>query len=91
MQLDGSFLFAEKFKVTVDAYLMGGIQALNATDGSVIDLKSIVNLGVGFEYLISNSASLFVNGYNILGESYQRYLYYDSRELQIIGGVSFSF
>lgn len=85
------FKLAEKFKINVDAQLLGGIKAPNPADGMAIELDGIVNLDAGISYLISNRASVFINGYNLLGKSYQRYLNYDSRQLQLIGGLSYSF
>lgn len=87
----GSFLLGQKFKLTTDFKLMGGVKALDPSDGSTIDLNGITNIDVGINYQISDRASIYVNGYNLLGQSYQRYLYYTSRELQIIAGLSYSF
>jgi len=91
IDLTGSFLFGQKIKLTTDLKLLGGMQARNPSDGSAIDLSNITNIDLGLHYLISDRASVFVNGYNLLGQSYQRYLYYSSRELQLIAGLSYSF
>jgi len=91
LEFTGVFLVGQKFKITADVFLMGGIKARNPSDGAVIELGAISNIDLGLQYLVSNRASIFVNGYNILGQSYQRYLYYSSRELQWIAGLSYSF
>ena len=70
---------------------MGGIKSRNPADGAVIELDAITNIDIGLEYLISDKASIFGNAYNILGQSFQRYLFYGSRELQWVAGLSYSF
>ncbi len=86
-----SLLLVEKFKITADINLMGGIKAMNISDGSPVSLDPIANIDLGLQYIISGRASLYANSYNLLGNSYQRYLNYISRELQWIAGISFSF
>ncbi len=91
LEFTSSFIVGEKFKIKADAYLMGGIKSRDPTDGSTIALDAITNIDIGLEYIISDRASIFGNTYNILGKSYQRYLFYGSRELQWIAGLSYSF
>ncbi len=91
IEFQSSFLVGDKFKITADADLMGGIKALNINSGETISLDPITNIDLGLQYIISGRASIYVNAYNLLGKSYQRYLYYGSRELQWIAGLSLSF
>jgi len=85
------FKLADKFNITADAYFMGGLKARAPVTGQVEELDPILDISVGLEYLISKQASIFVNTYNVIGKEYERYLNYPSRQLQVIGGLSYSF
>jgi hypothetical protein len=86
-----TFNFGQKIKLNADAYLLSGIVAQRPSISSAITLESIVDIDIGLEYLISKQASVFINGYNIIGNEYERFLNYPSRGLQIIAGLSYSF
>ncbi len=53
------------------------------------DLYTDVN--VGFEYRYTKRLSVFLNFYNILNESVERWTYYPTQGFSFIGGLTFSF
>jgi len=86
-----TFKILDKFKLTADAYIIGGIKARQPISGITTELDPIVDLNVGFEYLISKQASVFFKTYNLLSRENQRFLNYSSREFQWLAGLSYSF
>jgi hypothetical protein len=43
------------------------------------------------EYVVSDSFSVFVHGYNLTSNNYQVFLNYPVRGLQVLGGVTWRF
>lgn len=86
-----TFTFFEKFKITADAYIMGGLKARDPGTGNVIEMDAIQDIDLGLSYLISEQASVFIKTYNVIGHENQRYLNYSTRDLQWLAGLSYSF
>ena len=86
-----TFNIGQKIKFNADAYLLSGIIAQSPSTGNSVSLESIIDIDLGLEYLISNQASVFINGYNLLGNEYERFLNYPNRGLQLLAGLSYSF
>ena len=86
-----SVFIGQKIKLNADLYMLSGILARDPGNGTVVNLKSIVDIDLGLEYIISKQASVFVNTYNVLGKEYERFLNYPNRGLQVIAGLSYSF
>ncbi len=86
-----TFTLFEKFKITADAYILGGLKARDPGTGTVIEMDAIQDIDLGFSYLISDQAALFFKTFNIIGKENQRYLNYSIRELQWLAGLSYSF
>ncbi|MDQ3536872.1 MAG: hypothetical protein M3421_14730 [Bacteroidota bacterium] len=80
-----------KIHLSGDLNVLGGIKAKNFTTNEVVDLDGIVDLSLKGDYLFSNRFSIFLSFNNILSKNYERYLYYPSRGLVVMGGVSYSF
>ncbi|HKG05171.1 MAG TPA: TonB-dependent receptor [Pedobacter sp.] len=57
----------------------------------VVTIRSFVDLGAGATYKINNQFSAFAKVNNLLGNSYSRYLYYQTIGMNIFGGISYSF
>ncbi len=57
----------------------------------IVTLKSYVDFSAGAEYKLNNKLGLYIRANNILGNTYQQYLYYPKLGLTITGGFNFSF
>lgn len=78
---------SEKLLVSATVLTMGGIQAPANVDFGISDLDSFIVLGLGFNYLLSERGSAFIEVNNLLNKEYQRYIGYPVRGLTFkIGG-----
>lgn len=100
---NASFKIADKVKLNADLYFQGETKAkLYSYDNSsatvpapilteVKTLKAFADLGVGAEYLYNKKISAFIKANNLLGNDYQRYLFYPNFGFNILGGISYGF
>lgn len=58
---------------------------------SVVKVKSFMDISAGAEYRINNQFGVFLRANNLLGKSYQKYLYYSRLGLNLFGGLNYSF
>ena len=56
----------------------------------IVTLNSYTDLNLGLEYFYKKF-SFFVQGNNLLGQTYERYYNYDSFGLNILGGITARF
>lgn len=87
----GTYNIFNKILLNTDLNLLGGIKAKNFQSNEVHKLKDIVDLSVKADYLFSEKFSIFLSFNNILSKNYERYLYYPSRGLVVMAGVTYSF
>ena len=88
---NNSFVFSKKLFATLDLYYLAGLQAKNFASNRTIKQKNIADLNLKVDYLLTRHFSAFVSVNNLLGRSYERYLYYPQQGLNFLGGLSFSF
>ena len=88
---NNSFVFSKKMFATVDAYYIGGLKNRNFMTGQTVSLKPIVDLNLKIDYLLTRHFSAFASINNLLGKSYERYLYYPQQGLNFLAGLSFQF
>ncbi|WP_288424508.1 TonB-dependent receptor [uncultured Spirosoma sp.] len=86
-----SYTLNKKLFVTADLYYYEGIQNKNFTSGQTFTLKPIYDANLKIDYFLGDQISAFVSINNIIGQNYQRYLYYQSMGLNFLGGISYSF
>ena len=88
---NNSFVFSKKMFATIDAYYIGGLKNKNFQTGTTHNLKSIVDLNLKIDYLLTRNFSAFASINNLLGKNYERYLYYPQQGLNFLAGLSFQF
>lgn len=86
-----SYSLEKKLFVTSDFYVYGGIHDKNFVTGETVRLPVIYDLNLKIDYLLGKQVSAFISFNNILGQTYQRYLYYKVQGLNFLGGISYSF
>lgn len=86
-----SYTLNKKLFVTADLYYYEGIQNKNYASGLTYTLKPIYDANLKIDYFLGQQISAFVSINNIIGQNYQRYLYYQSMGLNFLGGISYSF
>jgi hypothetical protein len=75
---------------------MGGlkarsIQGIEAIPFQPVNLKTIADLQLKADFMITDRLSVFAEGNNILNGKNTRWLNYPVRGIQLIGGASFKF
>ncbi|AEI50891.1 TonB-dependent receptor [Runella slithyformis] len=88
---NNSFVFSKKMFATIDAYYLGGMKNRNFLTGKTVNLKSIIDLNLKVDYLLTRNFSIFASVNNLLGKSYERYLYYPQQGLNFLAGLSLQF
>lgn len=91
-QLDGRIVWTPlpKWQWQWQSTFIGGIQA-QRPGGQIDTLQPILDLSIYTHYQLSPAWGIFAQAANILSQSYSRYLYYPSRKLTFIGGLSYRF
>ncbi|MCU0341181.1 MAG: TonB-dependent receptor [Spirosomaceae bacterium] len=88
---NNTFVFSKKLVGTLDLYYLGGIKNRNFQTGQTVNLKAITDLNLKVDYLLSRNFSAFASINNLLGKTYERYLYYPQQGLNFLTGISFQF
>jgi hypothetical protein len=90
--INNNFMPTSKWLVQGNAKLMGGIQGtLVSEDLPASVLPAIIDLQVKVDYKITDRATLFIEGNNLLNRKNQRFINYPVRGIQGIIGASFKF
>ncbi len=59
--------------------------------GRRVSIPAFADIGAGAEYRVNNQIGIYIRANNLLGNDYERYLYYPRLGLNVIGGINFSF
>lgn len=84
-------------KVIIDGELLFQGETSARTPGSftdpvnIVKIKSFMDISAGAEYRVNNKIGVFLRANNLLGKSYQKYLYYSRLGLNLFGGLNYSF
>lgn len=84
-------------KVIIDGELLYQGETSARTPGTfsnpvnIVKVKSFMDVSAGAEYRVNNKLGVFLRANNLLGQSYQRYLYYSRLGLTLFGGLNYSF
>lgn len=86
----GHYNFTDKWRFGGSLFFVGERNAFLSL-GEVKTLKSFVDLNLSAEYAINKRLSAFVNGNNLLGNSYERWQNFDVLGIQVLGGLIYQF
>ena len=81
----------KKIVLKTDIYYISGISAINLVTNKEYNLKDIVDINLKAEYRFSDTFSAFIEVNNLLSSKYQRYMYYQSRGLNMMVGLTYRF
>ncbi|MFN2260949.1 MAG: TonB-dependent receptor, partial [Psychroflexus sp.] len=89
----GHYNFTEKWRFGGSLFFVGERNVLftDQSSSEVKTLKSFVDLNLSAEYAINKRLSVFVNGNNLLGNSYERWQNFDVQGVQVLGGLIYQF
>jgi len=88
---NNTFTFSKKLIINADVYFVAGLSGKNFPRNRVVDLPNILDLNLKSTYLFTDQISAFVSLNNLLGKSYERYMYYPRQSLNFLAGLSYSF
>lgn len=91
MTFTNSFVISNRFVASVDMFLLSGIYAQNPFNfNEVSKLPTITDINTKFDYLLNEQFSVFVQLNNLLGNNYQRFLFYPKQGLNFLVGLNLS-
>lgn len=86
-----SYSIYKKIVLKTDIYYISGISAINLVTNKETNLKDIFDINLKAEYCFSDTFSAFIEVNNLLSSKYQRYMYYQSRGLNMMVGLTYRF
>lgn len=86
-----TYNFKNKIFLNSDIYYISGLFAKIPGGDKPKKLENIFDLNLKVDYRFSDKFSAFIELNNILSKSYQRYLYYPTKGINVIGGGAYSF
>jgi outer membrane cobalamin receptor len=83
-------------KVIVDAEVLfqDNVYArVNGTPGTFAskNIDGFIDLSAGAEYKVTSKIGVYIRANNLLGQQYQRFLYYPRLGMNVLGGVNYAF
>jgi len=83
-------------KVIVDAEVLfqDNVYArVNGTPGTFAskNIDGFIDLSAGAEYKVNSKIGVYIRANNLLGQQYQRFLYYPRLGMNVLGGVNYAF
>jgi outer membrane cobalamin receptor len=83
-------------KVIVDAEVLfqDNVYArVNGTPGTFASksIDGFIDLSAGAEYKVNSKIGVYIRANNLLGQQYQRFLYYPRLGMNVLGGVNYAF
>jgi outer membrane cobalamin receptor len=83
-------------KVIIDAEVLfqDNVYArVNGTPGTFASksIDGFIDLSAGAEYKVNSKIGVYIRANNLIGQQYQRFLYYPRLGMNILGGVNYAF
>lgn len=91
LSLNKKFMLDAEFVLNGDANGLVYVGQPLTLERKIVTVKSYADLSVGAEYQVKDKVGVFLRANNLFGKEYQRYMYYPSLGLNILGGVNYSF
>jgi hypothetical protein len=91
LTIDGNFNVVRKILINMKLIGMGGMKALDPTEGTTIKLDPALDISARVEYLLSDSFSVFAQFNNLTSTEYPLYYNYPARGFQAMGGLTWKF
>lgn len=91
--LSGFYNLSDKFIFKLDVFYIGNQWAPDYQSGVVVPvkIKGTVDVNLSVEYRYNKWLSLFVTGNNLAAFRYNRWFRYPTQQVNVIGGLTFSF
>lgn len=86
-----SIRLSNKLLLSPDVYMIKGLFARDVKTQKVVELEDIMDLNVKLHYQLNPNTSFHIQGNNLTGKTYQRYLNYSVQGLNFNAGFGYSF
>jgi hypothetical protein len=86
-----SIRISNKLLLSPDVYIIKGLFASDAKTQKTVELEDIMDLNVKLHYQFNPKTSFYIQGNNLTGKSYQRYMNYAVQGLNFNAGFGYSF
>lgn len=90
LYIDGELLFNGQTYGRVYDYPVDPLSSAIASPRKVV-IPTFADISAGAEYRVNNQLGIYVRANNLLGNEYERYLFYPRLGFNVIGGINFSF
>ncbi|WP_291724971.1 hypothetical protein [Bernardetia sp.] len=85
-----SYIFFDKLTTELSMIQLFGLQTQNSV-GETVNLKPIHDLSTKISYRFTERISAFANGYNLIGQNYERFIGYPNNGITVVVGGKFIF
>jgi len=86
-----SIRLSDKLLLSPDVYIIKGLFARDAKTQKAVELEDIMDLNVKLHYQFNPNTSFHIQGNNLTGKAYQRYMNYAVQGLNFNAGFGYSF
>jgi hypothetical protein len=86
-----SIRLSNKLLLSPDVYIIKGLFARDTKTQKAVELGDIMDLNVKLHFQFKPSTSFYLQGNNLTGKSYQRYMNYAVQGLNFNVGFGYSF
>jgi hypothetical protein len=93
MSLLATYNIQDKILSHAEIYYLNGQYASlrEGTTNTVVNMKGLVDVNIGFEYRYTKFLSVFLNFNNIAGQRYERWYAYPTQKFNLLGGLTYTF
>lgn len=93
LSLLGQYNLQDKILAHAEVYYLNGQYAklIDGTSSTVVNMKGLVDVNVGFEYRYTKFLSGFINFNNIAGQRYERWYAYPTQKFNLLAGITYTF
>lgn len=93
LSLLGEYNIQDKILAHAEVYYLNGQYASlrDGTTNTVVNMKGLVDVNIGFEYRYTKFLSAFLNFNNITGQRYERWYAYPTQKFNLLGGITYTF
>jgi hypothetical protein len=75
----------------LDIFYISGIKSYNFTSNKEYSLNDVIDVSLKIDYKLNERFSIFLYGFNLIGQNYQRFNYYPVKGVNVLGGLTFAF
>ncbi|MCU0450749.1 MAG: hypothetical protein MUC97_13055 [Bernardetiaceae bacterium] len=83
------YTWNNRLSLGLDLFVIGGLRARTPeVVARTVNLANIVDANFRADFRFTDKLAVFANFANIFNQNYQRYLYYPSRQFQVLAGIT---